>query len=161
MNAPKAATPGVESASTLESKYYVDPAILPRERERIFARTWQCVGYAEQVASAGQYFTFDLAGEPLLIVRGADGVLRGFYNVCRHRAGPPAEGCGTRKAFRCGYHGWTYALDGKLLNAPEMEGVVDFDHERFGLAPVNVGEWGGLIFANLSEQPEPLLQSLG
>ena len=161
MNAPKAATPGVEHASTLESKYYVDPAILPLERERIFCRTWQCVGYGEQAASGGQYFTFNLAEEPLLIVRGADGVLRGFYNVCRHRAGPPAEGCGTRKAFRCGYHGWTYGLDGKLLNAPEMEGVADFEHDRFGLAPVHVGEWGGLIFANLSDKPEPLLEALG
>src|SRR4051794_14669853 len=108
-----AASTGVESASTLPSKFYVDASFLPLERERIFARTWQCVGYAEQVADPGKYFTFDLAGEPLLVVRGNDGVLHGFYNICRHRAGPPAEGCGVRKVFRCGYHGWTYSLDGQ------------------------------------------------
>jgi len=161
MNPTKAASTGVERASTLESKYYVDATVLPLERERIFCRTWQCVGYAEQVAAAGQYFTFELAGEPLLIARGGDGVLRGFYNVCRHRAGPPAEGCGTRKVFRCLYHGWTYSLEGLLLNAPEMEGVENFDLQRFGLAPIHVAEWSGLVFANLSDHPEPLLDALG
>jgi choline monooxygenase len=161
MNPTQAAGAGVERASTLESKYYVDPAVRPLERERIFCRTWQCVGYAEQVVSVGQFFTFDLAGEPLLVARGSDGVLRGFYNVCRHRAGPPAEGCGTRKVFRCGYHGWTYSLEGRLLNAPEMEGVEDFDHQRLGLTPIHVAEWSGLVFANLSDNPEPLLQALG
>ncbi len=161
MNPAKAAPTGVERASTLESKYYVDPAMLPLERERIFYRTWQCVGYAEQVAQAGQYFTFDLAGEPLLVSRGSDDVLRGFYNVCRHRAGPAAEGCGTRKVFRCGYHGWTYSLEGRLLNAPEMEGVEDFAQEQFGLQPIHVAEWSGLVFANLAQQPESLLDALG
>ena len=161
MNPAQAAASGLESAWTLEAKYYTDAAILPLEREKIFCATWQCVGWAEQAARPGQYFTFDLAGEPLVIVRGADSVLRGFYNVCRHRAGPPAERCGERKVFRCGYHGWTYALDGRLLNAPEMEGAADFDHERFGLAPIHVGEWAGLIFANLAENPEPLLCALG
>lgn len=161
MNPAQAPASGIERAWTLDSHYYTDPVIVSRERERIFAATWQCVGWAEQAARPGQYFTFDLAGEPLLIVRGSDSLLRGFYNVCRHRAGPPAEGCGERKVFRCGYHGWTYALDGRLLNAPEMDGAADFDHARFGLAPVHVGEWGGLIFVNLSEHPEPLLETLG
>ena len=158
VNAPAA---GIERAWTLPRDYYIDPAYLPLERERIFCATWQVAGYSEQVAAAGQYFTFDLAGEPLLIVRGADNQLRGFYNVCRHRAGPPAEGCGSRKAFRCGYHGWTYSLDGRLLSAPEMDGVCDFVHEDFGLKSIHVAEWGGLVFANLSAAPEPLEASLG
>jgi choline monooxygenase len=161
MKPAKAAASGVERAWTLESKYYTDPAFLPLERDRIFHATWQCIGWAEQAAAPGQYFTFDLAGEPLLIVRGADLQLRGFYNVCRHRAGPPAEGCGERKVFRCGYHGWTYALDGRLLNAPEMDGAADFDPAQFGLSPIHVAEWAGLIFVNLSEKPEPLLAALG
>ncbi|MGH9523854.1 MAG: aromatic ring-hydroxylating oxygenase subunit alpha [Terriglobales bacterium] len=161
MNPAQAPSAGVERAWTLASNYYTDAAFLPLERERIFCATWQCVGWAEQAARPGQYFTFDLAGEPLLIVRGADGILRGFYNVCRHRAGPPAEGCGERKVFRCGYHGWTYSLDGRLLNAPEMEGAAEFEHGRFGLVPIHVGEWAGLIFANLSHNPEPLVDSLG
>jgi len=68
-------------------------------------------------ANPGDFFTTELIGEPLLLVRGADGALRGFYNVCRHRAGPPAEDADSRKLFRCGYHGWTYDLDGSLISA--------------------------------------------
>lgn len=151
---------GIERAHTLPARCYVEPPWLERERERIFFRTWQVVGWREQLAKPGDYFTFDLAGEPLLLVRQNDGTVRGFYNVCRHRAGPPAEGCGSRKVFRCGYHGWTYALDGSLLNAPEMEGVSDFDYSAFGLSPVRADEWAGLIFVNLDPMAEPLLPAL-
>jgi phenylpropionate dioxygenase-like ring-hydroxylating dioxygenase large terminal subunit len=108
----------IARAWTLPASVYVDPAALPREFERIFAHTWQPVGRREQVKNPGEYFTTTVAGEPLLVVRGNGGELRAFYNVCRHRAGPPAEGCGTRKVFRCGYHGWTYGLDGGLIAAP-------------------------------------------
>jgi choline monooxygenase len=101
-------------------------------------------------------------GEPLLLVRGAQGELRGFYNVCRHRAGPPAEGCGSRKLFRCcGYHGWTYGLDGALISAPEFEGQPGFDGKAFALAPVRAEEWLNLIFVNLDPGAEPLVKSLG
>ncbi len=150
----------VSRAWTLPSDFYTDPAQLEREREFIFARTWQVVGFREQVANAGDYFTCELAGEPLLIARDQQRRLRGFYNVCRHRAGPPAEGCGSRKLFRCGYHGWTYGLDGHLISAPEFEGVENFRPQEFGLTPICVEEWSGLIFANLASQPEPLLSAL-
>jgi len=153
--------PEVARAQTLPSSYYLDPAQLEIEKQRIFWRTWQVVGCREQVAKPGDYFTFDLVGEPLLLVRDTDGELRGYYNVCRHRAGPAAEGCGSRKVFRCGYHGWTYSLDGRLLNAPEMEGVCDFRHEDFGLKPIQAAEWGGLVFVNLDPDPPSLTQWLG
>ncbi len=126
----------------------------------IFWRTWQIVARSEQLRNPGDYVTAELLGEPLLLVRGAENKLRGFYNVCRHRAGPPAEGCGTRKLFRCGYHGWTYGLDGRLLNAPEMEGTADFRAEDFALRPVHVGEWQGLVFVNLDPDAEPLHTAL-
>ncbi len=151
----------VENAWTLPSSVYTDAAVFAAEKERIFARTWQVVGHADQVANAGDYFTAELAGEPLLIVRGNDGVLRGFYNVCRHRAGPPAEGCGSRKLFRCGYHGWTYGLDGALISATEMEGVAGFHPDEFALVPVRVEEWFNLIFVNLDREARPLRESLG
>jgi choline monooxygenase len=102
-----------------------------------------------------------LVGEPLLLARGGDGKLRGFYNVCRHRAGPAAEGCGSRKLFRCGYHGWTYDLDGALISATEIEGVKGFRAEEFSLVPVRVEEWFNLVFANLNPDAPPLLQDLG
>jgi len=152
--------PDVAHAATLPAHFYTEPAIPSREKEAIFARTWQLVGYREQVARAGDYFTFELAGEPVLVVRGNDGQLRGFYNVCRHRAGPPAEGCGSRKVFRCGYHGWTYGLDGRLISTPEFGGVQDFDAGQFGLRPVRCEEWSGLVFVNLDDHAEPLLTAL-
>lgn len=150
----------IELASTLPSEYYTAPNYEDPERKRIFWRTWQIVGRSEQVAKPGDYFTATLCGEPLLIVRDAENTIRGFYNVCRHRAGPPAEGCGSRKVFRCGYHGWTYGLDGRLLNAPEMDGTEDFRFEDFRLRAIRVGEWEGQVFVNLDQEAEPLAASL-
>jgi len=150
----------VALASTLPARFYKDPNVAEAEKGRIFRRTWQIVGHVSQLQQPGDYITSNLAGEPLLIVRNTKGELKGFYNVCRHRAGPPAEGCGSRKVFRCGYHGWTYSLDGALLNAPEFEGVEDFSKEKFGLTPINVAEWEGLIFVNLDPDAEPLIPAL-
>ena len=151
---------GIANAWSLPARLYVDPEAFAEEKEKIFRRTWQVVGHRAQVAKPGDYFTVDLLGEPLLLVRGANGELRGFYNVCRHRAGPPAEKCGSRKLFRCGYHGWTYDLEGKLISAPEFEGVQDFDRSHFTLAPVRAEEWFNLIFVNLDPDAKPLRQSL-
>jgi choline monooxygenase len=151
----------IARAWTLPSHLYTEPDTFAAEQERIFARTWQVVGHHDQVANPGDYFTTELVGEPLLIVRDGGGKLRGFYNVCRHRAGPPAEGCGSRKVFRCGYHGWTYGLDGALLNATEIEGVEGFRPEDFALAPVRVEEWFSFIFVNLDKDSRPLRESLG
>ncbi len=126
----------IARAWTLPADLYTDASTWLAEKESIFARTWQVVGHVSQVANSGDYFTADLMGEPLLLVRGSDAQLRGFYNVCRHRAGPPAEGCGSRKLFRCGYHGWTYGLNGELLSATEIEGVEGLRPEDFALKQV-------------------------
>lgn len=150
----------VSRAWTLPAHLYTDPSVLSWENENVFARSWQVVGRREQVQAPGNYFTCELAGEPLVIVRDQSGELRGFYNVCKHRAGPPATGCGSRKLFRCGYHGWTYGLDGKLISAPEFEGVQEFEAEKFGLTPVKVGEFGAWVFANLDASAEPLTYAL-
>ena len=152
--------PAIDCASTLPSNYYVNADLLTVEKHKIFWRTWQIAGRSEQVRNPGDYITADLLGEPLLVVRGSDGVLRCFYNVCRHRAGPPAEGCGSRKVFRCGYHGWTYGLDGRLLNAPEMEGTKNFSADDLRLRPIRVGEWEGQVFVNLDPDALPLIEAL-
>ncbi len=146
----------ISRAWTLPSYLYTDAAVFAAEKEKIFARTWQVVGHRDQVENAGDYFTAELLNEPLLIVRGSDGQLRGFYNVCRHRAGPPAEGCGSRKLFRCGYHGWTYDLQGALISATEVEGVEGFSPKDFALAPVRLEEWFNFIFVNLNSDARPL-----
>ena len=151
----------IARAWTLPAPLYFDANVFAAEKEKLFSRTWQVVGHSNQVANSGDYFTTELLGEPLVFVRGTDGILRGFYNVCRHRAGPPAQGCGSRKLFRCGYHGWTYALDGSLLSATEIEGVDGFRAEDFALAPVRTEEWFNLIFANLDPEALPLRENLG
>ena len=151
----------IARAWTLPAPLYTDANIFLAEKEKIFARTWQVVGHASQVENPGDFFTTELIGEPLLLARGGDGRLRGFYNVCRHRAGPPAEGCGSRKLFRCGYHGWTYSLDGALLSATEIDGVEGFRAEDFALKPVRTEEWFNLVFVNLDPDARPLRESLG
>jgi choline monooxygenase len=143
-------------AWTLPAQAYIDPAVFDDEMSQIFLRTWQLVGHNDQVANAGDFFTTELAGEPLLFVRAASGELNGFYNVCRHRAGPPATGCGSRKLFRCGYHGWTYDLNGRLFSAPEFEGQPGFNAADFALAPIRTEEWFNLILANLGDSASPL-----
>ena len=151
----------VARASTLPAPLYFSAEAFAAEEARLFSCSWQVVGHVRQAATPGDYFTFDLIGEPLLVVRGEDGILRGFYNVCRHRAGNPASGCGNRKLFRCGYHGWTYRLDGALLVTPEFEGVENFNPQDFGLAPVRLEEWFNLIFVNLDPAARPLRECLG
>ena len=152
----------LQNASTIPSAWYVDGRIADLERERVFGRNWIAVGRADQVAAPGQFFTVELAGEPLVIVRGTDGELRAFYNVCRHHAAAVANiPCGTVQHLRCPYHGWTYGLDGTLKGAPEFACVCNFDRAQNGLVPVRVALWEQFIFVSLSEQAPPLLAFLG
>jgi choline monooxygenase len=141
--------PRVERASTLPSRLYTRPEALSRELDRVFSRSWQLVGHASRVIGAGDYFTAEIAGEPLLVARDPEGTLRALSNVCRHRAGPVAAGSGNRKAFRCGYHGWSYAPDGRLLAAPELEGIEGFRPESCRLPEWRLETWGPFLFANL------------
>ena len=153
--------PRLDHASTLTSRYYTDPAVLVRENERIFGRIWQLAGHAAQVAEPGQYFTTTIGGEPVLVVRGSDGVLRSMSNVCRHRAGPIAKGEGKRPVLQCGYHGWTYSLDGRLRTTPEFEGVAAFDRAACTLPQFQAAIWNELVFVNLDPEAEPLHDFLG
>jgi len=149
----------IESAHTLASRFYVDPAILEIEKDRIFRRTWQLVGTLDHpcgevdgvkrtIADPETFFTANVAGEPVLIVRDKLGVLRGFSNVCRHRAGPIALGSGCKNVMRCQYHGWTYALDGRLIGTPDVEGVEFFDRSTMGMFAVRLETWEKFIFVN-------------
>jgi len=116
----------------------------------------------DQVAAPGQFFTFELAGEPLVVVRGTDGELRAFYNVCRHHAAAVADTpCGTVQHLRCPYHGWTYGLDGTLKGTPDFIGVCNFNREENGLVPVRVETWEQFVFVSLDKDAPPLLSFLG
>ncbi|HEY4366364.1 MAG TPA: aromatic ring-hydroxylating dioxygenase subunit alpha [Steroidobacteraceae bacterium] len=130
------------------ASFYVDPARLHSEQDEVFARSWQFVGHAGQLENPGDYFTVQLGREPLLFTNDA-GTIRGFFNVCRHRAGPVALGCGRAQRLSCRYHGWTYDLAGQLLRTTEMDGAEDFDPQQIRLAPVAVHRFGPLLFAAL------------
>jgi choline monooxygenase len=152
----------LENASTIPAPWYLDARIAELERERVFGGHWIAVGRTDQVSVPGQFFTVELGGEPLVIVRGTDGVLRAFFNVCRHHAAAVANvPCGTAQHLRCPYHGWTYGLDGSLKGAPEFAGVCDFDRSRNGLIAVRVGTWEQFVFITLNEKAPPLVDSLG
>jgi choline monooxygenase len=152
----------LEYAYTLPAAWYVDERIARLEREKVFGNNWIAVGRADQAATEGQFFTFDLAGEPLIVVRGADGQLRAFYNVCRHHAAAVTTApSGVAQHLRCPYHGWTYGLDGSLKGAPEFAGVCNFDRAENGLVPVQVASWESFIFVNLNQEAPPLDSHLG
>ncbi|MBW4437365.1 MAG: Rieske 2Fe-2S domain-containing protein [Pleurocapsa minor GSE-CHR-MK-17-07R] len=149
------------TAETMPSRWYTDAAFLELEKEKVFWKTWQPVGRADMVARPGDYFTCDVVGEPLVITRGTDGKLKAFFNVCAHRAGPVASGKGNRKSLQCKYHGWTYTLDGKLMNAPEFDGVENWDKSAVCLQPVRVVEWGPFIFVNLDDSAPDFMEVYG
>ncbi|HUN80716.1 MAG TPA: aromatic ring-hydroxylating dioxygenase subunit alpha [Phycisphaerae bacterium] len=134
-------------AATIPSGWYTDSRISELENAAVFGSTWQMVGRIDQVAGAGQYFTSDIAGQPIVVVRGEDGALRAFYNVCRHHAAIVAtQPEGKCSVLRCPYHGWTYGLDGALKGMIEMEGVECFDESDNGLVPVRVETWENFVF---------------
>jgi len=169
---PLDVNPQLECAETLASRFYTDPAILALERGHIFLRTWQLVGTLNQpcgeangakrtITDPETYFTADIAGEPIVVVRDKDGTLRAFSNVCRHRAGPIAQGAGSRTVLHCAYHGWTYTLDGRLIGTPEVEGLKCFDRSSTGMVPLRCETWRQFIFVNFDRNAPALADYLG
>jgi Rieske 2Fe-2S family protein len=141
-------------AKTLEQKYFVSPQIFAEEQEKIFSRQWLLVGHQSQIVQAGDYFTAEIAGESLMIVRDKRDAIRGFYNVCRHRGSRLIENRnGRSQAIQCPYHAWTYALDGRLIGAPHMDDVPGFNKADYSLHAVNLALWEGFIFVNLADAP--------
>jgi choline monooxygenase len=162
----------IECAHTLASRFYTDPAMLDVEKARIFRRTWQLVGtlghacgevngVKRTIADPESFFTTDVAGEPVIVVRDKQGTLRAFSNVCRHRAGPIALGSGCKNVLRCTYHGWTYTLDGRLIGTPDVDGVEFFDRSTMGMVPLRLETWEQFIFVNFDQSAEPLSAYLG
>jgi choline monooxygenase len=149
-------------AKTIPAEWYTDARIAELERRTVFSRTWQLAGRVDQLTEPGDYVTTTVAGEPVVVVRGDDGALRGFFNVCRHHAAAVmTEPCGRAQSLRCPYHGWTYGLDGSLKATPELEGVQRFNHAENGLVPVNVATWEKLVFVHLDPDPRPIAEHVG
>jgi choline monooxygenase len=151
------------SARTIPAAWYVEPDVLTLERRSVFHTSWQIAARVEQVERPGDFVCADLAGgEPVIVLRGGDGVLRAFMNVCRHRAAMVVtEAHGSARVLRCPYHGWTYSLEGALIGTPEFGGVHHFDPAAHGLAPLDVDAWERWIFVRVSPQGVPLADWLG
>jgi choline monooxygenase len=149
-------------ASTIPAPWYVDARIAELETQEVFSKTWQMVARVEQVEKPGQFATATVAGEPIVVVRGNDGILRGFFNVCRHHAAAVVlEKCGQATLLHCPYHGWNYGLDGSLKGMPEFDGVKCFERNQNGLVPVKAEIWEKFVFVNLDPHAAPLHEFLG
>jgi phenylpropionate dioxygenase-like ring-hydroxylating dioxygenase large terminal subunit len=142
---------------TLPGSDYHDADVFSFEQERIFARSWVCVGRAEHLPNTGDYMTSELAGEHPIVIRGADGALRAFANTCRHRGTELLEGAGTvHGAIKCPYHAWTYGFDGQLLGSPNV-GVDDgVDRSDVRLWSIPLAEFDGFVFLDLSGSQSPI-----
>ena len=152
----------LEKAWTIPAPWYVDARIADLERRTVFSGSWQRVARADQVQRPGQYVAADVAGEPIVVVRGGDGRLRGFFNVCRHHAAVVmTQPAGQANSLRCPYHGWTYSLEGELKGTPDFAGVCDFDRSANGLVPVSAEIWEGFVFVRLDREGLSLGEFLG
>ena len=152
----------LSEASTIPAPWYVDARIAELENRTVFSHTWQAIGRSDQVEKPGQFVTSTVAGEPIVAVRGSDGQLRAFYNVCRHHAAKVVtEPCGSASILHCPYHGWNYGLDGSLKGMPEFDGVKNFERHENGLVPVKVETWEAFVFVNLDSEAESLSAFLG
>ncbi len=151
----------LDRARPLPARAFSDERVFELEREAIFGRSWICIGHVDDVALPGQWVRDSVAGEPVLVVRGADLRLRAFFDVCRHR-GASLVGrapCGRTARLECPYHGWTYELDGRLAVAPfAPASLVPREH---GLRELKVDVWNGLVFVNLDAEAPPLVDWLG
>lgn len=149
-------------AWTIPSPWYTDSRVLELERRTVFSGSWQMVGREDQLREPGQYITCEVAGEPIVVVRGGDSVLRGFFNVCRHHAAAVmSEAEGRTQNLRCPYHGWTYSLEGELKGTPDFAGVCNFDRAANGLVPVQTASWENWLFVKLEREGPTLEEFLG
>ncbi|HZT59695.1 MAG TPA: aromatic ring-hydroxylating dioxygenase subunit alpha [Pyrinomonadaceae bacterium] len=149
-------------AWTIPAAWYTDARVYELERQTVFARSWQFAARADQLGEPGRYVTCEVGGEPLVVVRGGDGVLRAFFNVCRHHAAAVmTEDEGEARVLRCPYHGWTYTLEGELKGTPDFAGVCGFERASSGLVPVECGEWEGWVFVKLDGGGPTLEEFLG
>ena len=152
--------PWEEGPRGLPPACYTSPEFYARETERIFRRDWLCVGRVDEVGKPGDYLSLDLLGEPLVIVRDGAGEIRVLSRICRHRAMPVVSGTGHARTFVCPYHTWTYALDGRLLGAPEMSQTPGFDLAGCRLPSLRREIWEGFVFVSFDPQAPALGPSL-
>ena len=147
-------------ASPLPARIYVDPDVFAAEREHIFRGEWLPAGVAAQIPDPGDYFSVDIAEQPIVVLRNDAGTIRTFYRVCRHRSALIVEGKGNARTFQCPYHCWTYDLSGKLVSAPDMHKSTAFRKQDIQLMEVKTEIWNGIIMINFDPDAEALAPRL-
>lgn len=158
----EAALAPLRRARAMPAELYTSPAVFAAERERLFLRHWTFLCREDQLPDPGDYRAFDTQGGPILLVRGADGVLRCFANVCRHRGAILLRGRGnTGGRILCPYHAWSYFSDGRLYGCPSMEEAEGFDRRENGLVPLVLDSWAGFVFVRFAPEGKTLREHLG
>ena len=144
----------LDRASTIPASWYTDARIFQLEQQSVFSRAWQVAARVDQLNQPGDYVTTEIGGEPIVIVRGSDNQIRGFFNVCSHHAAAVMiEAQGHANQMRCPYHGWTYSLEGDLKGTPDFNDVCGFDRADNGLQAIEIAAWEKWIFARTSGEP--------
>ncbi len=146
----------IERAETIPSRWYLTEDIFEFEKEALFSSFWQLACHKDELSDPGNIYTLEVADNPLLLVRDQKDNINAFYNVCKHRGGPVAVKKGTTSVLKCQYHGWTYMLDGSLRGVPQFRKVDLFDKKDFGLEPVKMRNWEGLLFVSLNENVQTI-----
>jgi choline monooxygenase len=150
----------LEQSETIPSSWYTKQEFHSIDRDAILTKEWNIIGHVSQLTNVGDFIIGEAAGNPVIVVKGNDDKIRGFFNVCRHRGGPLAMENGCAKMLQCKYHGWTYTLEGMLRGMPRFDRVDLFDKKDYGLVPVSLDTWQGLIFINLSKTHSPLKEKM-
>ena len=146
---------------TLTSDRYTDPNVLAKEKEKIFFKEWLFIGHLCEFENEGAYVSRSILDQQIFVIRGKDGALRGFYNVCAHRGHELVKGSGIAKTLVCGYHNWSYFTDGKLKVAPNSKNVAGFERDRICLTPIRIELCGQFVFVNLDPEAAPLKEKVG
>ncbi|MFO1172062.1 MAG: Rieske 2Fe-2S domain-containing protein [Hyphomicrobiaceae bacterium] len=149
-----------ERAHAMPPSVYTSDAFVKRELSEVFAKDWVSIGRADALKTAGDYVAYELAGQPILVIRDGDGRLRAMSNVCRHRMSTILEGTGNKRVIACPYHGWTYNLDGTLRGAPAMTRNEGFCKEDYRLPAVRCEEWLGWVMVTLNPDAPPVASVL-
>jgi phenylpropionate dioxygenase-like ring-hydroxylating dioxygenase large terminal subunit len=156
-----AATAPLARARSMPAGFYTSPEVYAQEREHILLRHWFFACRTDQLPNPGDYRAFDTVGGPVMLLRGADGVLRAFANYCRHRGSLLVEGEGSTRRVICPYHAWSYMLDGSLWGCPDMKDAEGFDRVENGLVPVRMETWAGFVFLTFAADGPSLAEHLG
>jgi Rieske 2Fe-2S family protein len=151
------------SASTPPGAFYTDANVLREEIERFFCRAWLNIAHEAELPNPGDFVTREIGDESILVIRGTDGKVRAFYNVCRHRGTRlVADPSGTNlRSVVCPYHAWTYSTEGALVGAPHTEDLKEFSRDAYGLFPVPLETWGGFVWMNLDPDARPMRETMG